>query len=82
MYARNEGYTHDLTTGDPSAEDVAANWDQITDMDDIELTDSASSNGISNVMAAAQDDDDDDEYDDDEYEDDGEDGDDQPKAKL
>ena len=29
QYARSLGYTHDLTTGDPSVEDVAANWDEV-----------------------------------------------------
>ena len=29
QYARSLGYTHDLTAGDPSVEDVAANWDEV-----------------------------------------------------
>jgi 3-hydroxyacyl-CoA dehydrogenase/3a,7a,12a-trihydroxy-5b-cholest-24-enoyl-CoA hydratase len=37
--SRAQGWTADLKKGDPSAEDIAANIDAITDMDDSELVD-------------------------------------------
>ena len=33
VYARSKGYVHDLSSGDPSVEDVAANIGRITSMD-------------------------------------------------
>jgi hypothetical protein len=52
--ARAEGYVHDLTTGDPSVEDVRDNFEAIVDMDDAEVTDSGSMDGVGNVMEAAE----------------------------
>eukprot|EP00041_Stephanoeca_diplocostata_P023181 m.564340 g.564340 ORF g.564340 m.564340 type:complete len:310 (+) comp22235_c4_seq53:202-1131(+) len=55
--ARNEGWVADLSLGDPSAEDVAAHWDEICDMDEPEIVDyesGGSKAGIMNVMKHAK----------------------------
>eukprot|EP00037_Helgoeca_nana_P032388 m.413626 g.413626 ORF g.413626 m.413626 type:complete len:308 (+) comp29141_c0_seq1:56-979(+) len=55
--SRAQGWTADLKKGDPSAEDIAANIDAITDMDDSELVDfmdGGSKAGIMNVIAASK----------------------------
>eukprot|EP00040_Diaphanoeca_grandis_P016668 m.86279 g.86279 ORF g.86279 m.86279 type:complete len:315 (+) comp25952_c0_seq1:83-1027(+) len=51
--ARAPGWTANLSNGDPSVEDVAANFETICDMDDaevIEYTDGGSKAGIMNVL--------------------------------
>jgi len=48
--ARAPGYWHDLKKGDPSVEDVAANWATITDMSNAEITREGSQASIANVM--------------------------------
>ena len=65
QYARSLGYTHDLTTGDPSVEDVAANWDEVIDMDDADVVDSGSMDGVQNIMSTMDSDSDDESSDDD-----------------
>jgi len=51
MLARAAGYWHDLKKGDPSVEDVAANWGKVTDMSGAEITKDGSQAAIQNVMS-------------------------------
>ena len=49
--ARAIGYKHDLQSGDPSVEDVAANWDTVIDMQGAETVSAGSMDGVKNVMS-------------------------------
>lgn len=54
--ARGEGKAFDLSKADPSVEDIAEAWDEITDMDKaevIDFQDGGSKDGIQNVMKLA-----------------------------
>ena len=52
--ARAEGYVHDLTQGDPSAEDIRDNFEAIIDLDEAEVADGGSMDGVANVMEAVE----------------------------
>jgi len=53
MLSRNVGWAADLTKGDPTMDDVAANWDTIVDMKSAKITKEGSKAGIQNVMKLA-----------------------------
>jgi NAD(P)-dependent dehydrogenase (short-subunit alcohol dehydrogenase family) len=55
--SRAPGWSADLAQGDPSVEDIAANFDEICDMDDatlVDYTEGGSKDGIMNVLNNAK----------------------------
>jgi len=51
---RSEGWAADLKKGDPSMEDIQANWDKIIDMSNAKIATEGSKVGIQNVLKLAK----------------------------